>query len=103
MAIYTQNSVKPIQPQQLELLAMNQTGEEVLLPINVNVEEVEADAETEGISLATAMGIGAGVLVLGGAAIVSGNKSDGNGSIATNISSNTPNQVASIQVQGVAQ
>ena len=61
MATYTQTQVKPVQPQQLELLAMNQVGEEALTPVNVEAS-AEASAATEGISAATAIGLGAGLL-----------------------------------------
>ena len=112
MATYTQTKVNPVQPQQLELLAMNQVGEEALAPVNVEAS-AEASAATEGVSAATAIGLGAGVLVLGGIAIASGNQSnDSSSSVAassrasSSTSSSTgtaTNQVASIQIQGVAQ
>ena len=110
MATYTQTQVNPVQPQQLELLAMNQVGEEALAPVNVEAS-AEASAATEGVSAATAIGLGAGVLVLGGIAIASGNQSNDSSSpvaassrasSSTNSSAAT-NQVASIQIQGVAQ
>ena len=106
MATYTQTQVKPVQPQQLELLAMNQVGEEALAPVNVEAS-AEASAATEGVSAATAIGIGAGVVVLGGIAIASASQSnDSNSPVAASSStssSTATNQVASIQIQGVAQ
>ncbi len=106
MATYTQTQVNPVQPQQLELLAMNQVGEEALAPVNVEAS-AEASAATEGVSAATAIGLGAGVVVLGGIAIASGNQSnDSSSPIAASSrasSSTATNQVASIQIQGVAQ
>ena len=105
MATYTQTQVKPVQPQQLELLAMNQVGEEALTPVNVEAS-AEASAATEGISAATAIGLGAGVVVLGGIAIASGSQSNDSSSpvaASSRASSSTTNQVASIQIQGVAQ
>ena len=106
MATYTQTQVNPVQPQQLELLAMNQVGEEVLAPVNVEAS-AEASAATEGVSAATAIGIGAGVVVLGGIAIASASQSnDSNSPVAASSStssSTATNQVASIQIQGVAQ
>ena len=56
MATYTQTHVNPVQPQQLELLAMNQVGEEALAPVNVEAS-AEASAATEGVSAATAIGL----------------------------------------------
>ena len=105
MATYTQTQVNPVQPQQLELLAMNQVGEEALAPVNVEAS-AEASAATEGISAATAIGLGAGVVVLGGIAIASGSQSNDSSSpvaASSRASSSTTNQVASIQIQGVAQ
>ena len=110
MATYTQTQVNPVQPQQLELLAMNQVGEEALAPVNVEAS-AEASAATEGVSAATAIGLGAGVLVLGGIAIASGNQSNDSSSpvaassraSSSTSSSAATNQAASIQIQGVAQ
>lgn len=107
MATYTQaTATTSVQPQQLELLAMNQVGEEALAPVNVEAS-AEASAATEGVSAATAIGIGAGVVVLGGIAIASASQSnDSNSPVAASSStssSTATNQVASIQIQGVAQ
>lgn len=101
MANNIQTPLHPIQPQQLELLAMNEQGESTTL------EDVAVfDEEKGSISTAATIGVGVGVLTLGGIAIAAGSNSSSSDGGSTQTHSNAhshSNSAASISISGTAQ